>query len=356
MLVAEVLRNKDIRSTLAVKGKRAMTDKQKANLAKFRFKKKAITPEEDDSAVVRKPVEVAAPSKPNPKSKVKINPRAQNQVEQPLQSLKENVKQEVAEHKALAVETPTLPQPKQVGEDVKIVGSVKIMEDEFRDDFQKKRLLNTEYKFERRTRDRASLNAHKLHHQHTNADQLDQNGLPSHTKRLLRNLHTNNKVFLMRNKEHASSTNKTTDGQDRNVLNKVTEGNQKEREAADKIARGLETFEDLPEPEIDATDVVTKAKDIKRLSRVEQLQKLSKDLREGRITKAEFDTKLKEVVTKSNKELEGITKESEALKTEGKEVTSEEVNKKLLELLTRISNNIDRNVERIGGSVEKKKV
>ncbi len=219
MLVAEVLRNKDLRCTLAVKGKRAMTQKQKDNLAKFRFKKNPITPVEDDSAVVRAPVEVSAPSKPNKKSKVKIDPTASNRVEEPLPSIKENVKMEVAEQKALAVETPTLPQPKQVGEDVKIVGSVKIIEDEFRDE-AKGKLLATQYKFEARTRDRASLNANRLHHQHTNAQQLDQNGMPSHTKRLLRNLHTNNKVLLMRNKEHVSSINKTTDAVDRNTLNK----------------------------------------------------------------------------------------------------------------------------------------
>ena len=54
-LVSNIFKNKQLRGSLAVKGKRVMSDKQKANLKKFRFNKNAVTKEEDDSATVRNP-------------------------------------------------------------------------------------------------------------------------------------------------------------------------------------------------------------------------------------------------------------------------------------------------------------
>ena len=325
MLVAEVLRNKDLRSTLAVKGKRAMTDKQKSNLARFRFKKKAITPEEDDSAVVRKPVPVAALSKPNPKSRVKVNPTAANKVEAPCKAIEENVKAEVLLNKSIAVNTPSLPQPKKVGKDVKISGSTKIIEEEFRDDIEGK-LLNTEYKFEKRTRDKASFLANKLHHQHTFADQLDQSGMPSHTKRLLGRIGENRKVMRIRNREFGESTNKTTDGPDRIVLNARQQKSEKERQGAELEATGKVRFDDEDERDAEEQTEIEREREEAGLSKIQKLIRLNDKLRDGKISNAQFKA-----------EVGSVGKEGEPAPP-----SSDEVNAKLLEVLTKLNDAIEK--------------
>ncbi len=339
MLVAEVLRNKDIRSTLAVKGKRAMTQKQKDNLARFRFKKKPITNQESQSAIVNKPVPVASVSVPNPKSRVKVNPRGSNKTAKPCDNIKENVAQELALGKSKAIQTPTLPQPKIVGDDVKIVGKVKIMEEEFRDDLQTKALVNTEYKFEKRTRDRASLHANKLHHQHTQSqDTARQGKSTSHTTRLLHNLNTNRKIVLTRIGEFQSSTHKSTDLQDRRILNKSAVANENEMKEATKEAKQDDRDFDEETQEALIPTKEEKAEQEGNMSRIARLTLLNAKLKSGEIDQREFDARLKDIIRG-----EQAQKESEQqlgrspIRAEG-----EELNQKLLEVLTKINDAIEK--------------
>ena len=325
MLVAEVLRNKDLRSTLAVKGKRAMSDKQKENLARFRFKKKAITPEEDDSALVRKPVPVAALSKPNPKSRVKVNPTASNKVEAPCKSIEQNTQAQVLLNKSVAVNTPEEPKQKKVGKDVKIAGKINIMEEEFRDDIEGK-LLYTEYKFEKRTRDRASLNANKLHHQHTFADQLDQGGMPSHTKRLLGRIGENRKVIRTRNREFGDSTNKTTDRVDRKVLNSRQEKSEKERQEAERESTGKVRFDDEDEQDAEEQTEIEREREEAGLTKIQKLIRLNDKLRTGKISNAKFKTEAK-----------AVGKEGEP-----EPPSTNEVNAKLLEVLSKLNDALEK--------------
>ncbi len=338
MLVAEVLKNKGLRSTLAVKGKRALTDKQKANLARFRFKKNPISNLESNSAVVNKPVPVASISVANPKSRVKVNPRGANKTAQPC-NIKENVATELAKEKALAKATPKLPQPKKAGQDVKIVGSVKIMEEEFRDDMQKKKLVNTEYKFEKRTRDRASLNANKLHHQHSDAQDTARLGKStSHTTTLLKRTNVNAKMIRTRNEEFGTTTTKTSDRLDRLLLSKRQEKADKQLEEADKLAKKDERDFDEEGEEEEPTEV-EREREVKRLSKVQQLILLNEQLESQEITQEEFNTQVSEITKRTEQAQKDTTEPELALKSV---VSTDQVNLKLLEVLTKLNDAIEK--------------
>ncbi len=297
MLVAEVLKNKRLRGSLPVKEKRKMSDKQKENLARFRFKKSSITPEEDDSATVRKPVPVSS-IESSTSSRVVVNPTASNRNEPAPPSLRENVTKELKRNKQVAERTPTLPAPRRVKKDVKIVGKIDIVEEEFRDTVEGK-LSTTEYKYERRTRDRASLNANKLHHQHTFADQIERLGKnTSHTRRLMNRINENRKITRTLREEFSASTSKTSDLFDRNRLGKRADRNAEELDSAVKVATGKEDVDDEGEEGefiLEEEKKQAESDKIQTFSRLEQITLLNAKLQAGEITQEQFKEEVRKI-------------------------------------------------------------
>ena len=119
-LVEFIMKNKGLRGSLPVKDKRVMSDKQKKNLEKFRFKK-STTKEQDDSANVRSPIPTKTISIPI-KSKVKIDPTSSNKTELPPPVVKDFIKKDtmVAEKTTTRKQLPKASVPKAVEGKTKI--------------------------------------------------------------------------------------------------------------------------------------------------------------------------------------------------------------------------------------------
>ena len=312
-LVSNIFKNKQLRSTLPIKPKRQMSDKQKKNLAKFRFKKSAITPEEDVSAVVRKPVEVAAPSKPNPKSNNKVNPTASNKVEPVPVQLKQNISKSTNQGKTTAKATITQKASQKAHIKQVLTGKLNVV-GEFGEEKPKDKVeirLNAQ---DKKLRDAASFNANKLAAQlgGTNMDNENTQKLHkvnSHTQRLLNRTSMNKRMITTRNREERDSISRTTDMFDRIVLGRAQKKNSSLINEAVKRAKGQEDkkfdgqLDDLGRP----IDLPTGATD---LSKINRLMLLQAELTAGTITQEQYNKKLEEIQRKDEERVITDTIES----------------------------------------------
>lgn len=215
-LVSSIFKNKSLRKSLPLKPKRKMSEKQRANLEKFRFKN-TISKEQDESATIRSPLPAPVSiTKPNPKSKVEVNPTASNKNEPAPASLKQDPS-ETNKNKSIAKKTLVEPADKKakilkpIEEKIQVVGQFGESKEG-----KVKTVLN---KLDKRLRDKASFSANKLTSQlgGTQFDAKRQEKLDSHTQRLLNNIRLNKKKERIKGIEHIISTNRTTDYFDRQL-------------------------------------------------------------------------------------------------------------------------------------------
>ena len=240
-LVSSVFKNKQLRGSLPVKAKRTMSEKQKANLQKFRFKK-SISKEEDESATVRNPTPVPVSiSKPNPKSNVKIDPTSSNKNEPAPSSLKQNISKSTNKGKAVAKATITQKQQPKAHIKQVLTGKVNVV-GEFGEtkEAQVEIRLNAQ---DKKLRDRASFNANKLTAQLGGTDFDNENtkqlhSVNSHTVRLRNRMNSNAKMIRVKKKGFVVTTLKSSDDFDRNVLNRHSQRNNKVMNQATKRAKG----------------------------------------------------------------------------------------------------------------------
>jgi hypothetical protein len=229
-LVDKIFKNKKLRGSLPVPPPRQISEKQRANLTKFRYKKTAELPV-DVSANVRKAVEVAAPSKPNPRSRVELDPTASNRNEEAPDSLLQNPS-DTNKGKAIAKATPVEKPDRKAKVEKAVAGKTQVV-GQFGESKGGK-VERLEPKSDKKFRDKASEVATQLraglHGSVFDAKRM--RSVDSHTARLRRRVVQNKKKDLMSNHEFLVSTIKTTDQFDRNLFNRHTSRNNKGMDSA----------------------------------------------------------------------------------------------------------------------------
>lgn len=294
-LVAEVMKNKSLRGSLTIKPKRKMSEKQIQNLAKHRFNKASLTKEQDDSAVVRKPfpapVSISIPVKNSNKD---IKATASNKNEEVPNSLKQNISKSVAQGTVAAENTPKEPmQP---------IASITKFEKEKEKitDFktgEKKggKVLPLQITSEKKFRDKASLNAEKLH-QGLSGTVFDANrsSLDNHTSRLRNRMNVNRSIISVEKKELGVGQMKSTDVLDRKIFDRVSKKNKKQIALAEQ--RALHKQDRIFDGDLDeAGDIdfgLEIGKDLTQQDRLQMLLSLQSSLKAGIINQEEYNREL----------------------------------------------------------------
>ena len=326
-IVEAIFKNKSVRDTLPLKAKRIMSAKQKANLNRFRFKK-STTKEQDDSAVVSKPIPVAAPSKPNPKSSVKIDPTASNKVEPVPASIKQNPSN-TNKGKAIAEATPQEKMKPKASVD-KFLKGKELITDIDTGEVKGGKVKGLLTKIDKQTRDKASFHAERLHQQlgGTNADAKRMRAVDSHTQRLLNRTSINKGLIVVKKKGYRSSTSKSSDDFDRNVLNRHSKRNKKIIAQAVRRAKGQQdkTFDGQLDSLGEPTPLQSGAS---QLDKVNRLLLLQAQLDAGLITPEQFKQKLAEI---QGKDEFSVGRDKLQSQLDRKEITKEKFVKQVGEL------------------------
>ncbi len=294
-LVEFIMKHKELRSSLPVKDKRVMSDKQKANLSKFRFKK-STTKEQDDSANVRSPIPTKTISIPI-KTAVKVNPTSSNKTQAPPPVVKDFIKKDtmVAEKTTTRKQLPRASVPKAVEGKTKIT-------DMDTGERELGQVENLEVSSDKKFRDKASFNATKLRAGNfgSEADAKRMEKVDNHTSRLRRRMNNNQQTMNIRKVEFGASTTKTSDTFDRSILNKrqamsfkiMAEAKRKALKQDDE--KFSEDINELGE-EISPTEQASTQ------DKLRKMLLLNAQLKAGIISKEEFDEKIK-IITELDKQ------------------------------------------------------
>ena len=324
-LVAEVLKNKSLRGSLEVKAKRKMSDKQKANLSKFRFKKSSITPEQDDSAVIQKPKAVASREAVASKSKTVVDPTAGNKNEPAPPSLKQNPSN-TNQGKTVAETAPKMKmQPK--GSVAKLTDGKQKITDFKTGERKGGKVSELQITSEKQFRDKASLSAERLH-QGLGGTVFDANrmeNLDSHTIRLTNRTSINSKRESVAKAELNAGQNKSSDNLDRRIFNSVTNKNKKKIALAEQRAKGHE--ERKFDAELDeAGEDLEPTENLTNEEKLKMLLSLQSSLRAGIITQQEYENELRKFQQRSEEQSRVIPSQSQ------RDIRLEQIRKRLKEI------------------------
>lgn len=340
-LVAQVFKNKQLKNSLQAKPPRKLSEKQRANLARFRFSK-SKDKVEDDSAVVRKPIEEVALSKPV-KSLVKVDPTASNKNEPAPASLKQDVEKVNRELKRVAQETIKQVAPRKASIPKFIKEEEKVVDFKTGDKVEKKETKSLLIPLDKKTRDRASFNAEKLHQQlgGTQADAKPMSSLDSHTSRLMKRIEMNSKILKNKEREFKASTTKSSDIFDRELFDKTAKRNREQIRNAIILAREKAKREFDGDLDLLEEEIITEASDNLRVT--EFMSLIEQRLVRGQITRDQFNTTLSAILNLQSKRNKGELSEetfrnrmSELMKLENevrnKGINTEEFSEKVEEI------------------------
>lgn len=318
MLVAELLKNKPLHTLLSHLEKRKMSDKQKANLEKFRFKK-SVSKEQDASAVISKPIAVASVSKSNPKSNVNVNPTSSNRNEPAPISLKQNISKSTNIGKVIAESAPK-EKMKAKAHVPKFIKEKDVVTDFDTGEIKIGKIRDLTTEKDKTTRDKASFQATKLK-QGLGGSVFDGNrmeNVDSHTRRLLNQSSLNQKLIATRKRESGVSTKKSSDSFDRYLFNKITrKNNRKIMEAKVRAGEKEERRFDGELDEAGEFDFDEERKVASNEDKLNMLLSLQSSLKAGIITQDEFNRevqKFEEDVERGRGVISAKDKRSERLK------------------------------------------
>lgn len=302
IIVDIIFKNKSVRALVPEKEKRKLSEKQRANLERFRFKKtkdKVL----DDSAKISKPIEVAAPSKPNPQSKVKIDPTASNKNEPAPESLKQNPTTQIKQSKKVAEGTIQEKDLSKAKVQTFIKDKEPITDFKTGEKKENQEVKSLQTKIDVKTRDKASAQATKLK-QGLGGTQFDANrqrALDSHTVRLRKNIYLNAKKKVSSVREHAVSTEKSTDYFDRRMFNKITTRNKEQMKKAIQLANRNQEAGFVGE----VADITGDG----GFNAVEDLLELEAQYKLGKITKQQYQDGIERIRFMREASAKGLTKE-----------------------------------------------
>ena len=313
IVVDLLFKNKSLRNKIPVKEKRKLSDKQRKNLERFRFKK-TQNKEVAESSTVRAPVPSATIDPPQ-KTKVKIDPTASNKNEPAPPTLKQDpAKTKI--NKVIASKTITQKKPPKAIVPKTLPIKEPVVDFKTGEKKTKSNVDTLLTKKDKRYRDKPSFIAEKLHSQlGGTVFDAKRSTLDSHSYRIQKRIRENARVRRTRIKEQLISTNKTTDRFDRKVFNNITVKNKKGMKVA--VARAKRNSQLFPDVDLIDEELELLQTTTSNTTRIEELLKIQNLKNGGFITEAEYQAKIRKLINvpekkepKSNKDklLEQIEK------------------------------------------------